>query len=145
MEVALKGLFNAFPADEGVHGIALLQIALDLVVVYRADVAQQMGGVHRVVLTDIADLHVEAQKVALHQPGYKVYAHVLSKNVGRGLDDIARVQLVAHARNDAGLLGIVAVVDTVALAQEGHQLHRRRVLRQLVLRPVEAGVGDIGV
>ena len=125
VEIAFKSQLRPGLAHIGVQVIAQRRVLVHLLAEDLAGVAQQMPGGLGLHLPGEAGAHVEAAHVVLHQRGDQVHAHVLGEDVVGGVEvpAVAAIDLIADARDGAGLLGGVAVVDLIAVAHEGHQLH----------------------
>ena len=99
-----------------------------------------MGGVFRAVVADVGPLHLDTGQLVLHDGADEAHAGVLHKEVVGGVDRVAHVDGIAHAGDDAHLLGGIAVVDAIAGAHVAHELHRRGIGRQLLALVLEIGV-----
>ena len=141
VELLLKGVLDAVLAHVGVGGVVHQGIALELLLGHQARVAQQMGRVLRAVFPDVGPLDLDAGELVLHDGGDQRHAGVLDEHVVGGVDGVAHVDGIAHARDDAHLLGGVAVVDVIAGAHVAQQLHGAGVLGH----GAAPGVGQIGV
>ena len=81
MQVLLKRLFHAGLADEGVHGVALLLVFGVFLRVHRADVAEDMRGVRRLIFAHRAVFDHDARHGQLHDGGEGFRVDVLRQRV----------------------------------------------------------------
>ena len=140
VQVGLKGVLDAVLANDGVVGVIEQRVALELLLRHQPDIAQQMGRVRGAVVAGEGALDLDAVDLLLHDGGDQLHACVLDEHVVGGVDRVAHVDGVAHARDDAHLLGGVAVVDVIAGAHVAQELHGRGIVRQRLALVLEIGL-----
>ena len=139
VQLRLKGVFYAVLAHIGVVGIFQKVVFFIFLLGHQSHVAQQMGRILRVVVAHIGSRHFNAGQLVLHNGGDQPHAGILHENIVSRVDGVAHVDGIAHARNQPHLLGGVAVVNLIAGAHIGHQLHSGGVGRQGVTLVLEVG------
>ena len=135
MEVFLKGELGPVLADGRAHGVALGLIGRVFLGVHLARVAEQVRREIRVVLARIGHRDLEAGDIIFLQRRDELHARVLNEDIVRQVElvDIARLDRVAQAGDDAHIGRGIVVVDLKLFAAVAHELHGRGLL-------VEAGV-----
>ena len=130
MEVFLKGELRPVLADGRVHGVALRLVGRVLLGVHLARVAEQMRRQIRVVLARIRHRDLKAGDVIFLQGGDELHARVLNKDIVRQIElvDIARLDRITQAGDDAHVGRGIVVVDLKLLAAVAQKLHGRGLL-----------------
>ncbi len=132
VEIFLKGQLRAVLTHAGVEAVAEVLVFFIVRVRHQTRVAKDVGGILGVILADVADRHVHTADARLHQRRDGLDGNVLSEGIVGGVDNIAHVHGVANPRDGAHILGGVVVVDAVARAHLGHDLHGGSVRFQAV-------------
>ena len=134
LEIGLERLLHARLADEGVHGIALvliadvarLLVAVPLLGPDRADVAEDVRGVGRVVYADGRGSGRHALELPVDHLTDQLDGDVACEGVFHVLN-AAQLQPVAHADNQPRVAVAERAVHAVVIAQDGEQLRARDV------------------
>ena len=132
VEIFLKGVFHAVLADVGVERVVLVGVSFPFLRRQLAGVAEQVGGVLGLVFAHIGRGDLKAGDVLLHEIGEQRHGNVLGKHIGGGVDIEAVVDLIAHADDAPGVLGVVLAADAVARAHCREDLHGAGVERHIV-------------
>ena len=132
VQIILKGVFHAVLADVGVERVVLVGVGGPFLRRQLAGITEQVGGVLRFVFTHIGRGELKTGDVLLHEVGEQRHRNVLGKNIGRGVDVVAVVDLVPDADDAPGVLGAVLAADAVARAHRREDLHGVGVERHLV-------------
>ena len=135
VEIFFKGELRPVLADGRAHGVVLGLVGGVFLGSHQARVAEQVRREIRVVLARIGHRDLEAGDVIFLQGRDELHARVLDEHIVRQVElvDIARLDRVAQAGDDAHISRGIIVVDLKLFAAVAHELHGRGLL-------VEAGV-----
>ena len=107
MEVLLKGQLKACLSHQSVHFVGLvfqILVILPLLAVHSAHIAQNMGGILGIVLTDGGGFRIQSGNVQLQNGRQHIVLHILQKHItGQTGHHTTQRQLIAHANDGTGI------------------------------------------
>ena len=134
MQIFLKRKLRTLLTDLGVGCVAHVRDVLFVLrIAYPVDVAEDVGGVLRIVLAHIRFLDAHARDVVFENFGDKLHVGVLDKDIVRGIYEVADVHRIAHGDYRPRLLCGVVRVDLVPCAHIGQHLDGAGVCIELAV------------